>query len=514
VRILIAVVATGLWAAADTPPEREQLYNHATALLKSGKFEQAAQEYKKIVTQWPDFFPAFSLLGVAYTQMGRLQEAGTYFQRAVQLAPDSAEARNNLGVNYLARDMPTQAATEFEKATAADPRKVSAWFNLGMASLQTGNPTGALAALENARALAPEDAQIVLALAEARLKSRQPDMAIRELHGLDERSHGNPQILITAGVLLQRNGRGREASVYFERAAAAPGTGPLIWDAAHKCVTEGDYQSALALLMLLSASRGESAEWHERVGYIAFQLNQVEPAMEHLQKAIRLDPKNEDYYLELGEVLGQNNAIPAVVTLFEGALRALPDSLKIRSGLGVAYVMQRDYEKAELLLKKIVESRPDYEVGYKLLADCYERAQNWTALQSLAERWRRVDAKTSLGWYYGAEAEYDLRTNNGDRLEVVKQYLEHAIALDRKDWKPLFLLGKTLVAQHRDKEAIAALEQAARLKPEAPSPYYLLARTWQRLGDAARSRAALANFKEAQTNQKAREFRTLLVEIR
>jgi predicted Zn-dependent protease len=92
--------------------------------------------------------------------------------------------------------------------------------------------------------------------------------------------------------------------------------------------------------------------------------------------------------------------------------------------------------------------------------------------------------------------------------------LEHAIALDRKDWKPLFLLGKTLVAQHRDKEAIASLEQAARLKPEAPSPYYLLARTWQRLGDAARSRAALANFKEAQTNQKAHEFRTLLVEIR
>jgi Flp pilus assembly protein TadD len=513
--ILIAIAATALWGAQASSEGRERLYQHATTLLKNGDFERAAVEYEKVVAQWPDFFPAFSLLGVAYTQLGRPEEAGTYFLKAVKLAPNSAEARNNLGVNYLARKMPDQAAVEFEKATVLDPSKESAWFNLGRASLQMGNVGRAVTALERAQSLARGDPQIALALAEAKLRASQTDAALEELRRLDTLSRSDSQVLLTIGVLLERNGRRHEASEYFQRVAAGGlAAGPLIWDAAHKSVTEGDYQSAWSLLMLLSGSEENSAEWNELVGYTAFQLNQIEPAMEHLQKAIRLNPNNEDYYLELGEVLGQNNAIPAVVTVFEAASRLMPDSLKIQSGLGVAYVMLRDYEKAEPILRKIVESRPDYEVGYKLLADCYEREQNWAALQALAARWRRLDEKNSLGWYYGAKSEYVLRTAKGDGLEVVHEYLRKAMQLNSRDWKSPFLLGKTLVAEHRDREAAAALSLAVSLKPEDPAPHYLLARTLQRLGQVEQSKAALAAYKEAQTNQKAREFRTLLVQIR
>jgi len=77
--------------------------------------------------------------------------------------------------------------------------------------------------------------------------------------------------------------------------------------------------------MLLSSSRDNDAEWNELAGYTAFQPNRIESAMQYLQKAIRLNPNNEDYYLELGEVLGQNNAIPAVVTVLEAASRLMPE---------------------------------------------------------------------------------------------------------------------------------------------------------------------------------------------
>ncbi len=291
--ILVAIAATGLWGAQEG--DRDRLYQHATALLKNGDFEQAAREYQQVVAQWPDFFPAFSLLGVAYTQLGKLEEAGTYFLKA------------------------------FEKAAAIDPSKESAWFNLGMASLQMSNVDRAVTALERARALARRDPQIALALAEARLRARQTDAAIEELRGLDEQSHGDPQVLVTIGVLLQRNGRSHEASEYFQRVAAGSAAAPLIWEAAHKSGNEGDYQSAWSLLMLLSSSRDNDAEWNELAGYTAFQPNRIESAMQYLQKAIRLNPNNEDYYLELGEVLGQNNAIPAVVTVLEAASRLMPE---------------------------------------------------------------------------------------------------------------------------------------------------------------------------------------------
>jgi tetratricopeptide (TPR) repeat protein len=433
----------------------------------------------------------------------------------VKLAPDSAEARNNLGVNYQARKKFAQAAAEFERATVLDPRKESAWFNLGMANLQMSNAGKAVQAFERAQTLAPGDPQIALALAEARLRGKQTDAALEGLRGLDKQSHSDPQVLMTIGVLLERNGRGPEASGYFRRVAAAgPAAEPLIWETAHKSANEGDYQSAWSLLMLLSLSRGDAAEWNEFAGYTAFRLNQIEPAMEYLQKAIRLDPSNEDYYLELGEVLGQNNAIPAVVTVFEAASKVLPNSLKIESGLGVAYLMLRDYDKAGRILRKVVETRPDYEVGYKLLAECYERAQDWEPLRLLAERWRHLDPKSSLGWYYAAKTEYVLRLPKQENLEVVHQYLAKALQLDPNDWKVPFLLGKTLIAEHRDREAAAALKRSVDLKPEDPAAHYLLARTLQRLGDVEQSKAALAAYKEAQTNKKTREFRTLLVQIK
>jgi tetratricopeptide (TPR) repeat protein len=513
--IIAATAAACLWGAPDGLEDREQLYQHATALLKNGEFDRAALEYQKLVARWPDFFPAFSLLGVAYTELGKPEEAGTYFLKAVKLAPNSAEARINLGVNYQARKKLAQAAAEFERATVLDPSKESAWFNLGMANLQMSNAGKAVQALERAQALAPGDPQIALAVAEARLRAQQTDAALEGLRSLDKQSRGDPEVLVTIGVLLQRNGRGPEASQYFQRVAKpGPAAEPLIWETAHKSANEGDYQSAWSLLMLLSHSRGDSAEWNEFAGYTAFQLNLIEPAMEYLQKAIRLNPSNEDCYLELGEVLGQNNAIPAVVAIFEAASRRMPNSLKIASGLGVAYVMLRDYDQAERILRKLVESRPDYEVGYKLLAECYERAQNWGSLRALAEQWRRLDAKNNLGWYYGAKTEYMLRLPKGENLELVHQYLAKAMKLNPGDWKAPFLLGKTLVAEHRDREAAAALTLAVGLKPEDPAAHYLLARTLQRLGQVEQSKAALAAYKEAQTNKKVRELRTLLVQIK
>jgi tetratricopeptide (TPR) repeat protein len=366
-----------------------------------------------------------------------------------------------------------------------------------------------------AQALAPADRQIALALAEAGLHAQQTDAALERLRSLDNQSHSDPQVLITIGVLLERNGRAAEASEHFQRVAAAgPAAEPLIWETAHKSEMEGDYQSAWSLLMLLSRSRGDSAEWNAFAGYTAFRLDRIEPAMEYLQKAIRLDPSKEDYYLELGEVLGQNNAIPAVVALFESASRLIPNSLKIESGLGVAYLMSRDYDKAERILRKVMETRPDYAVGFQLLAECYERAQDWEPLQALAERWRRLDPKNSLGWYYGAKTEYVLRLPKGEKLEVVHQFLAKSMQLNPGDWKAPFLLGKALVAEHRDREAAAALTVAVGLKPEDPAPHYLLARTLQRLGQVEQSKAALAAYGEAQKNKKAREFRTLLVQIK
>src|SRR5260370_31912000 len=128
-------LATGLLAAFLLRPACAEdetaadLSRKAGALIQQGQTQAAITELKRIVGEWPRYFPAYSLMGGAYSQLGKLQDAQPYFQKAVELAPRSLEARNNLGVNYLALKKPAETARQFETVIMADPATVTAWVN-------------------------------------------------------------------------------------------------------------------------------------------------------------------------------------------------------------------------------------------------------------------------------------------------------------------------------------------------------------------------------------------------
>src|SRR5262249_18877222 len=157
-----------------------------------------------------------------------------------------------------------------------------------------------------------------------------------------------------------------------------------------KSVNEGEYSLAMALLEAVATPLSRSATWHALKGYSHFKLDQPKEALDHLQQAVRLDPANEDYYLELVEYLGTNNAVPAVVAVLEGAAQALPKSWKIRSALAVAYLMQSDFGKAESVLLALTRTDLRDETAQRLLADCYNRSQNWVRLKQVASMLRKL----------------------------------------------------------------------------------------------------------------------------
>ena len=184
--------------------------------------------------------------------------------------------------------------------------------------------------------------------------------------------------------------------------------------------------------------------WHELVGYSHFKLDHPEPALKHLQTAVQLDPRNEDYYLTLAEFLGTNNAVDSAVTVLDAAAKGMPGSVKIGSALGLAYIMLGDTGRSEAALKRVVEHHPDYELGHKLLADCYNRAQDWDSLKRVAAVLRKLNVKNGAGWYFGALAEYHLvdPASRAQSLETIRQYTQKAVDLDPNDWRSQVLLGK------------------------------------------------------------------------
>ncbi len=272
-------------------------------------------------------------------------------------------------------------------------------------------------------------------------------------------------------------------------------------------------QAPQSLSALLANPRGDSAEWHRNVGHAYYRAGEIQSTLDHLQKAIRLEPTSERYYLDLGEVLARNNAREAVVIVFEAARKALPESFRIQSALGVAYLNMRDYDKAKQSFTDLIRTKPGDEMGYQLLAECHDITQDWENTGKIAERLRALNPNNGNGWYYGATAAYGIGRQNGESLRTAETQVRRALELAPGDWRPPLLLGKLLADSRRDREAAVMLKNAIALKSEDSKTYYILGQVLKRLGLAKESADAFQTYEKARATHAANQ-RTLLLDIK
>ena len=71
-------------------------YTRATALLESGRFDEAIVQFRLVLRLAPDSVEALNNLGVALASLGRLDEAIDYFEQALAVRPGFDDARRNL----------------------------------------------------------------------------------------------------------------------------------------------------------------------------------------------------------------------------------------------------------------------------------------------------------------------------------------------------------------------------------------------------------------------------------
>ena len=71
-------------------------YTLATALLESGRFGEAVEQFRMVLRLAPDSVESLNNLGVALASLGGLDEAIDQFQQALRLRPAFDDARRNL----------------------------------------------------------------------------------------------------------------------------------------------------------------------------------------------------------------------------------------------------------------------------------------------------------------------------------------------------------------------------------------------------------------------------------
>ena len=480
-----------------------QGYRQATELLDQGKADEVAQSFGWMAAKCSGFYPAYIVLGIANQRLKNFERAEQYLHQAVRLAPQSAFAHVNLGMFYLSRGHASQASSELRKAVALDPNEPVGWLDLGLSELKGGDAAKAVEHLQKVIQLDPGNARFRLILIRAAFKAGQPRLVREQADQLLDRKPQSPGLSLALGALLEESGETAWArQIYQSVKDSSSNPLPPFLEAANQAAAEGNYRAALSLLEFVADAGKSSAVWYESIGDAYYKRGRIKPAVDHLQEAIKLDPHNEDYYLEFGTLLTQYHANDACLALFQSAARILPNSVKIKSALAVAYLMEKKYAEAEEILQNIISASPDYLPAYQLLGETYQASHQWERLKSTGQQIVARDPSPSVGWYYQSQADYELAMKGNKEFNVAESEVRKCLALDSQNGSAHFLLGKILSTEGRGEDAVLALKKAASLDDD-PTVFYTLALAYRKLGEAGKSASALKEFNEAVERKKA-----------
>ena len=113
---------------------------------------------------------AHNNLGEVWSRSGRVDDAIDEYQAALQITPESPLARNNLGLAFLKEGRALEAIQEFRRVLSREPQNIQVRLNLAGALLRSGRATEAIAEYEEAVAIKPDLAQGHLDLGQALMR--------------------------------------------------------------------------------------------------------------------------------------------------------------------------------------------------------------------------------------------------------------------------------------------------------------------------------------------------------
>lgn len=206
------------------------------------------------------------------------------------------------------------------------------------------------------------------------------------------------------------------------------------------------------------------------------QRNQSIEAARAYQKAVELAPQNEDYRLALSiELLRHQTFEPAILVLEEGAKR-FPDSVRLRTALGVAYfLVDRNVEAVGTLM-----AIPSYPPALRYLGEI-ELQQ--TASPD-AEAMKLLCASSGFDAVCGGLLlRQAMASGDESRRGEIFQRLTAAARTSPNDPTARCELGKAYEWTMQWKESRTELEACERLQPASVEAHYRLARVYRRLGE-------------------------------
>jgi len=163
--------------------------NYADILNALGRWEDALQNYDRLLVLAPGDAHALNQRGIALRRLGRPADAVRSFDRALLAQPDFPAALSNRGAALHDLERFEEAMANYDAALKLDPRNAGTWNNRGLALLKLARLAEALDSFNAGLALQPRHAEL---LTNRGVALREMDRQDEALASLDQAIVADP----------------------------------------------------------------------------------------------------------------------------------------------------------------------------------------------------------------------------------------------------------------------------------------------------------------------------------
>jgi len=355
-------------------PHYADVYFHlGLAYLGKGEPRQALLSFENALKINPYYRDARIRLGITFAYLGELEKALSQVLPLVEAFPGFADFRYFLGIVYAARNEMPKAIDSLKHALQINPSFRDARAKLGMLLCKAGRFGDALAELEAAQKLDPKNSALTLVVERLR----------RFLTLEHEGRHGVPSI---AEGIIGKEGIVAQAITEFNRhLEIAPSFTEML--SVIKYFPEEDlylFESLIPVINKYIDQNPHHADLYNALGSLCVKAKRYDDGVEAFKKALDINPGYREARFNLFNTLKEQGKLDIASkegeTLLEQGL-PYPD---FYCSLGEIYLTRGLFDRAEEVLKKASEIRPEYAKAHLLLSKVYEnRGPKETAVEEL-----------------------------------------------------------------------------------------------------------------------------------
>lgn len=336
-------------------------------LLAKGDVDQAFAAFKIVLDGDRDNIPA--LLGQACVEFnrGKYSSSLEMYKRVLQVYPRCpAAVRLGIGLCRYKLGQFERAKQAFERVLQLDPENVEALVALGIVDLQSNEASGIRGATEKmlrAFDVYPYCATALNYLANHFFFTGQ-HFLVEQLTetALAATTHGSTRAHSYYNLARSYHSKGdyEKAGLYY-MASVKEINKPQefilpFYGLGQVQLKLGDFKSSLSNFEKVLEVYPENCETLKAVAHIYLQLNQTAKAHEALRKAIRIDPRDPEAFLDLGELLISTDS-GAALDAFKTARNLLKKaneevSIEILNNIGVLHFERGEFELAQQTFKE------------------------------------------------------------------------------------------------------------------------------------------------------------------